>query len=175
MSRLWSFRLFAIRNTVCLSSLSTSSDYQENVGRRERTWIQTPRLLALSSFQRAVYTCIWQQTIKQYNKYLPHRLSLPESLMEHDGLSHWRWDNQHIPQSPSITPYLNTLLKKALQLCLRIAEPTRVLSRAGRGGKLSQSFSAEFECKVPAEAQSEEISCGKLCQHGNRERYNREQ
>lgn len=112
---LWSLRLFAARNSVCLSPLPTSpSDYKENVGRRERTWIQTPRLLAFSSFQRAVYTCIWQHTTKQHNKYLPHRLSLPESLMEHDGLSHWRWDNQHKPQSLSITPYLNILLKKAL-------------------------------------------------------------
>ncbi|KAK4828364.1 hypothetical protein QYF61_026086 [Mycteria americana] len=73
-----------------------------------------------------------QHTIKQHNKYLPHRLSLPESLMEHDGLSHWIWDNQRIPQSPSITPYLNILLNKALQLGLRIAETMRVLSRGGK-------------------------------------------
>lgn len=144
MPHLWSLRLFAVRNSVCLSPLSAStSDYQENVGRRETTWIQTPRLLALSCFQSAVYTCTWQHTIKQRNKYLPHRLGLPESLMEHNGLSHWRWDDQHIPQSCSTTAYLNILLKKALQLGLRIAEPMRVLSRAGRDGKLSWSFSVE--------------------------------
>lgn len=99
--------------------------------------------------------------MKQHNKYLPHRLSLPESLMEHDGPSHWGWDNQHIPQSPSITPYLNILLKKALQFGLRIAEPMSVLSRDGKPSwSISvEEKSCEFGGKVPARAPSQEISC----------------
>lgn len=111
------------------------------MGRKERTWIQTPRLLPFTSCQRTVYTCIWQHAIKQQNKYLPHRLSLPESLTEHNGLSHWRVDKQHVPQSPSIIPCLNSLWKKALRLGLRTSETTRLLK--GEIEKLQRAFLEE--------------------------------
>lgn len=129
------------------------------MGRKERTWIQTPRLQAFVSFQRTVYTCTWQHVIKQQNKYLPHRLSLPESLIECNGISHWRGDNQGIPQSPSIPPYLNLLWKKASQLGLRTVKPTRLFK-----GEIESPHGVFWRKtvwirgKVPERAPSQKIS-----------------
>jgi len=69
---------------------------------------------------------------------------------------------------PTVTFHHSLLehsLKKALQLDLKIAEATRVISRAEIDGKRSRSFSVEgekceFGSKVPVRAPIQDISCG---------------